>query len=220
MNSELKWRWITNYGKNGLAKYGLAKIGFGQGWPKPRWPKSVPSPPVPVPRAARASPSPFVPRAARPVPVPRRPQGLLAPFSGPPARPFPGPPKISCFVFLIPPQFLNFSSFYGCLLVEFWWCLLRRDEMNVSRRPQRWNVQNTLEKCAWSGFDAILRAAGPVTFPHEGRTCNRLRALIDPSKRPPKLREPLCLPQRIKHHQNSTRRPPREGERKKIVAGE
>ena len=34
--------------------------------------------------------------------------------------------KISRFFFPLPPQNSFFSSFSGCLLVEFWWCLKRR----------------------------------------------------------------------------------------------
>ena len=38
-----------------------------------------------------------------------------------------GGPKISRFIFPVPPQNSFFSSLSGSLLVEFWWCLKRRD---------------------------------------------------------------------------------------------
>ena len=43
-----------------------------------------------------------------------------------PDRPSPGPPKISLFLFPLPPQNSFFSSLSGGLLVEFWRCLKRR----------------------------------------------------------------------------------------------
>ena len=59
-------------------------------------------------------------------------QDLCAPpalFPGPPLRRTPPPdrPKFRAFFFPSPPQNSFFSTLYGCLLVEFWWCFEDRN---------------------------------------------------------------------------------------------
>ena len=48
-------------------------------------------------------------------------------WAPPPDRPSPGPPKFSLFFFSLPPEISFFLLSLRGLLVEFWWCLKRRD---------------------------------------------------------------------------------------------
>ena len=104
-----------------------------------------------------------------------------------------GGPKISSFFFPLPPQNSFFSSLSGCLLVEIWWCLKRRD-------PQMCTFGVLGLSCASPG--------GPVWWGRRVSHDNQ--------------RAQTCTfegPGLQKHHQNSTRRHPEREEKNEFCGG-
>ena len=101
-----------------------------------------------------------------------------------------GGPKFRAFFFTLPPQNSFLSSLSGGLLVEFWWCFF------FKRRGAQMCTFGVL----WLSREAPTKPPGFHTTTREPKRAD--------------LRVPA-----FKHHQNSTKGPPREGEKNENCGG-
>ena len=82
-----------------------------------------------------------------------------------------GGPKFRVFFFPLPPENSFFSSLFGCLLVEFWWCLKRQGaqmctfgvlrllcEALAAPKPPGFHTRAVLRK---GGLGGLLGRASP-----------------------------------------------------------